>query len=111
MSDNADFDVLGEMEQCDYCGQWPNETARQRIAELENYIKEIENGNSEALDWAAKLEQQLAELREAAYWAKRLLDDATFHNGSYGQQNAQEWQTRACEASDDIAALLKQEGE
>lgn len=24
MSDNADYDVYGDMEQCEYCGEWPS---------------------------------------------------------------------------------------
>ena len=56
------------------------------------------------------LEAELAALREAAAKAKWLLDDATYHDGRYGQQSAPDWQKRACKVSDDLAALL-QEGE
>ena len=50
-----------------------------------------------------KLEAKHTALREAAKRAKVLLDDATYHDGRYGQHTDAAWQKEACE----VAKLLE----
>ena len=94
-----------------------NEMARQELRKLAEEERALAGTGVSYLGvyaWAderiAELEAELAALREAAAKAKWLLDDATYHDGRYGQQSAPDWQKRACKVSDDLAALL-QEGE
>jgi len=47
----------------------------------------------------AEMQNELQALREAASRAKVLLDDATYHDGRYGQHTDTAWQKEACEVS------------